>query len=285
MRVRMRTLSWDSVQTLMLPLCLRVKYWTHCQVSRCHHSPAMIWSHNWSQHGFEPWCPAPSPAVAATSCWTCCSPGIQLLHQQLQQQAAKLAALQDQVAAQAVAQPIAAPVSIFVLTQVLTQTSIINFLSSMGIKLRKTITAPLMMPYGSSTHHRLESLGLTAKEANITIVCLRSVCMTYISVEPNAPAQGTHAELNASTKGLDNNTSKNLSAPAGHSTTHIMASEPIQLATSLKLNINLLGSGDIAPTSAAAFATAKAPNKWATQMLAADEHARQRPSSLLHHYL
>ena len=82
------------------------------------------------------------------------NPDILLLIQQLQQQAAKLTVLQAQVAAQAMVQLITAPVPIFVvLTPALAQTGNIDFSSGMGIKLRKSIMAPLMMPYnGSSTH-------------------------------------------------------------------------------------------------------------------------------------
>ena len=82
------------------------------------------------------------------------NPDILLLIQQLQQQAAKLTVLQAQVAAQAMVQLITAPVPIFVvLTPALAQIGIIDFSSGMGIKLRKSIMAPLMMPYdGSSTH-------------------------------------------------------------------------------------------------------------------------------------
>ena len=80
------------------------------------------------------------------------NPDIQLLIQQLQQQA-NIAALQAQLAAQAMAQPIAAPVPIFALTPALEQTGIIDFSSSMGIKVRKSIMAPLTISYnGSSTH-------------------------------------------------------------------------------------------------------------------------------------
>ena len=72
-------------------------------------------------------------------------------------------------------------------------------------------------------------------------------------------APATPAGSHCGTRTLDNDTSKNLSAPAGHSTTHIMALESIPLATTLKLSIDLLGSGDIVPTSAASIlATAQA---------------------------
>ena len=77
---------------------------------------------------------------------------VQLLQQQMQQQAADLAALQAQLTAQAAPQPSAAQAPIFMLTPTLTQTGIIDFSSSTGIKLRKTITAPLMMLYDGSSN-------------------------------------------------------------------------------------------------------------------------------------
>ena len=78
------------------------------------------------------------------------NPDVLLLQQQIQQQAADLTALQAQLTAQAAPQPQAAPAPIFALTPTLAQTRIIDFLSSTGIKLRKTITAPLAMLYDGS---------------------------------------------------------------------------------------------------------------------------------------
>ena len=79
-------------------------------------------------------------------------PDVFQLQQQLQQQAADLAALQAQLAAQAAPQPQAAQAPIFALTPALAQTGIIDFSSGTGIKLRKTITAPLTTLYDGSSN-------------------------------------------------------------------------------------------------------------------------------------
>ena len=83
---------------------------------------------------------------------------------------------------------------------------------------------------------------------------------------------------------IDTETSRDLSTPADHLTTHIIALKPILLATLLKSTIDLLGNGDTTYAFAAALATAEAPNKQATLTLATDEHTRPKFSSLLHHY-
>ena len=95
------------------------------------------------------------------------NPDVHLLIQQLQQQAANIAALQVQLAAQAMAQPIIAPALIFALTPALAQTGNIDFSSAMGIKLRKSIMAPLMIPYDGTTAHLTQFLNKVKCHATV----------------------------------------------------------------------------------------------------------------------